>query len=206
MKKIYVLAIMAGFVCSISATQVLHYDSITPRMQLGGYYVGQSNFTVNGLEGVVNGQFATFCLELEEDIYLGRDYSAVVNTETVGAGGTDALSASTAWLYNEFLSGSIGIGNAQDAVDIQMAIWMLEDEPITDYFDESYITAQAETLKNSALNSGWTDIGDIRVLNITENGTSRQDMLVQYNSRTIPEPSTVALFGLAGVVIFRKKK
>ena len=204
MKIRYVLAVL-GLVCAVQANQILHYDSITPRLQMGGYYVGQSNMTATDIEGVEDGQFATFCVELSEEIYLGRDYYVVVNTETAGAGGADPLSPSTAWLYNEFLSGAISVQDAQDAVDLQMAMWMLEDEPITSYFSQSDITQRAKDWRDDALNCGWDDISNIRVLNVTEGNITRQDVLVK-TDEYIPEPATAGLLGLAGLMLLRRRK
>jgi hypothetical protein len=172
-------------------------------MQLDGYLAGQINMTAEGIGEVQDGQFATFCMELDEDIYNGRDYTATVNTETKGTSGSSPLLSSTAWLYNEFLDGNINITSSRSAADFQMAIWMLQDEPIEDYFSENSITQQAKNWRNKAINCGWDDVRNIRVLNLTEGSKTRQDMLVR-TQNSIPEPSTAGLLGL-GLILLRKK-
>jgi hypothetical protein len=159
----------------------------------------------------VDSQFVTFCVERHEYISIGGTYYAVASTDAVEGGETgssDPLDPKTAWLFTQWSKGALN-GYAYDgsvsqrqasAMNLQMAIWRLEDEAT-----DAELTgwAQAQTWVTAANNSTWTDIGNVRVLNLwtgwrEEGGFSglAQDILV------IPVPGAVLLgllgFGLIG--------
>jgi hypothetical protein len=172
------------------------------------YAAGEFIGHTHGIIGVPDGvQFKTFCIELHEDINYGTYYSVVDSAAVLGNGGGvaggdplnllggvgDPISPATAWLYTQYLNNQLGPITPVRAKDIQMAIWYLETE-----IPYAHLSPNAQTLVTNANNSGWTDIGDIRVLvNWTSlNHTSEtiaQDVLVK-----IPAPAAIVL-GMMGL-------
>jgi len=158
--------------------------------------------------------FQTFCLEVNEFIDFGNKYNYVVNTAAVNGGvlssGSDPLSKGTAWLYSQFVAGTLknynytpsyesgenplSLSPSQATIDrrasaylLQQAIWALEDEVLAPAPNANVFYEMAKglgaTFKDDA--SG-ADLLNVRVLNLTlDDGTRKQDVLV-----VVPEPST----------------
>jgi len=85
---------------------------------------------------------------------------------------------------------------------MQQAIWFIEQE-IT-----SGLNTLASALVTAAGNSGWTDVGRVKVLNVTYlNGNPSQDQLF---ITPVPEPEIYAMMaaglGLMGFVARRRKQ
>ncbi len=171
-----------------------------------------------GMHGAASDAWISFCLELNEFIWNGGVFDVVLNTAAdaggLGGGNPDPLDARTAFLYSNFMSGKIndllvsrfgGLainfdyentdgGIDESGRDMQNAIWKLEEEIATNY-DNTTLTGQLLTIADEAVNSGaWVGLGNVRVLNVTQNGNRHQDLLV-----TVPTPAAVwsglALFG-----------
>ncbi len=83
--------------------------------------------------------FQSFCLEIKEFVEEGKTYNAKVS-DTAFLGGVgpegDPISIGTSWLYSQFAQGQLkGYEYAgdekerkQSAINLQLAIWWLEDE------------------------------------------------------------------------------
>jgi hypothetical protein len=150
----------------------------------------------------VGSVFQTFCVELNESLSLGSTYFAVVNTSAVaggvGGGSPDPLDPKTAWLYDQFLNGTLAnydtsttAKHLTSAGALQNAIWYLEDE-IT-----SLPAGLATDFYNQAVGSGAKDIGDVRVLNMYNDArlTDRaQDILCRITP--VPAPGAILLLGI----------
>lgn len=156
-------------------------------------------------------QFNTFCVEKTEFFSYGEALTVAGISDkaswgSVGPSG-DPLRPQTAYLYTMFRSGSLTrlddsaySSNPDDSANaLQAAIW---------YFEEGDPSPAAGTLADKwvkeALASGWTDIGNVRVLNLLNaSGGRAQDQLV-----LVPEPSTLLLLGagLLGLGILGRKK
>jgi hypothetical protein len=174
--------------------------------QQSGYYSGvggEFTATPTGVAGLTNGvSFQTFCLEYNEHIYLNQSYDAVVNTKAINGGvgpQGDPIDARTAFLYDSFLNGTLanydytpGTGREQSAKALQEVIWYIEDEQGKTW--TNYDNSLQDKLYRAAQNSGWTDIGDIRVLNLTQDGQLYQDQLVRIN--VVPVPGALLLGGI----------
>jgi hypothetical protein len=160
--------------------------------------------------------FDTFCLERNEDIYLGTKYLVDVGTMVVNGGAINGphpelLSGATAFLYESFRANTLGAvaggfneNNAADDDSLQYAIWVLQGDwtSTTDVKANALIAYAAA----NGYDKNSTNIGDVRVVNPYSHGIDGQ--LIQNQSfLELPEPMTLLLlgFGLLGLGITRKK-
>jgi hypothetical protein len=162
------------------------------------------------------GNFQSFCIEAYEPVTVGNTYQVVVNDEAIlgdglrpgelpGPDGGDLLSPESAYLYTEFRAGTLagynftlGAGREGSARSLQTAFWYLEGE--TEYQDFGMLSPQAQNFVTAAQGSGWTTIGDVRVLNLYGGSTGKevnQDML----ALVVPVPSAMLLGGLGTCLI-----
>ena len=115
----------------------------------GGDADGPYNVVSTATTGPSLGSFQTFCLGSKVDFVSGQsyDYSISLQVQPFASEGlhpnpTTALSyvaLGTAWLYNQFLTGSIGtlgVNNSQNDA-IQLAIWYLQGQ--SGGADNSYV-------------------------------------------------------------------
>jgi len=181
-------------------------------------------------------QWLTFCLEHNENISGGTTYDATIDTvawagglgnQTPGAyipgtppstpvlnsptGVGDALDARTAYLYTQFMNGTLGTltggafvyapGGGADGAALQSAIWYLENE-ISD--PAAGLATTLVNLAQSSVNSGaWTGLGNVRVLNLTKMVAGQRE-LFQSQLVIIPLPgaASMATAGLATMIGF----
>jgi hypothetical protein len=177
---------------------------------------------VGGAAALDGSSFQSYCIETDEFINPGSTYDYVVNTQAMLGGANtnsgDPISPATAYLFTGFTLGTlttpynytVGAGRAADARSMQLAFWLLEDEfavgdgssRATEYAGN----AKAQSFVTEATGAGWTDIGNVRVLNLTASGAVKQDMLVM-----VPLPAAVwaggSLLGCMGVAgRFRRRR
>ena len=167
-------------------------------------------FIISSVNGTFD-PFTSFCIETNEYINFSSEFkvdsiSTAAYNGGSGGGTPDPLDPRTAYLYYMFATNQLSgydYGDATlriaDANSLQLAIWYLEGE-ITTLTD-----AQALAWIAEAEAAGWTDLGNVRVLNISyaNPGTLAQSQLV-----LVPEPSTLLLLGagLLGVGVLGRKK
>lgn len=185
------------------------------------YYADAALQTVKGLTG-----FSTFCLEKTEKAILNVACTGVLNDRAMN-GGTDVtenpnlpgdpISAGTAWLYSLFARGeldSYDYGTAPynaaekssrkaDASVLQNAIWMLEDEESLDLGNYYIDLAIAKFGGIDAAKEDNDGRFNVRVINVTQGTTHRQDVLV-----CVPDGgSTVGMVAAAllGLTVIRRR-
>ncbi len=187
-----------------------------PNAALGGELLLTPNSELAALIGSSE-PFASFCLEMREYVIEGQTYNAVVNDEAVAGGGRwpdedpgsedgDLISPETAYLYTEFRAGTLagyaytpGEDRMIWAEGLQEAIWYLEYEDGWTSLDA--LTQEAQTLVSLALESGWTDTGSVRVLNLSDRRGRAQDMLTLVSVPPVPAPGAVLLSSLGLCVL-----
>jgi len=158
-------------------------------------------------------KFMTFCIETNErrnpKVALAEISTiAKLNSKDPNKGydpilGGDPLGAEAAWIYTEFMAGTFsGYKNK----DVQKAARFAEEEYRS-------ISGKAKEIYKLAVAASPTGLGDVRVINILHTydhphgkwqaGDPAQSFLV-----TVPEPATMTLLGLGGVMtlIHRKRR
>ena len=188
--------------------------------------------------------FLSFCLERSETFTPGNTLyvKGAPNTGAINGGygsaampiavgdvpGTstfDPISSQTAYLFTQYsknaLSGftyALGTARANDATDLQSAIWYLENELGSTAFGS--LTTKAQGWINEAntkiTNNLWSGIGDVRALNLYKSYNSTtgvysdrsQDQL--FITTPVPEPETYAMMlaglGLIGFLGKRRRR
>jgi len=202
----------------------------------GGIGIGGGAFTATTLNSGYIGEFSgpgssltsfqTFCLQLNENLAFGGNYTAAISTFTVLEGlsnydpsgptaptstGSDDLSSTTALLYSTFRNGGNfggswdGLSTTDLTLALQLAIWFSEGELTngTTFFS-LYANYTSNTL---ALNLfAWASnplhnlgsLWDVRVLQLFNSDRSNaQDILTIV---PLPPAAYAGLGTLAGVI------
>jgi hypothetical protein len=157
--------------------------------------------------------FQTFCVERNEyimppyeDITTDMDIAAIRGG--VAGGSPDFLDPKTAYLYTRFATGNLsnytytpGAARAADAVQLQNAIWYIEQEIGNAQTPEAALSGKALDWYNDADHANWTDIRYVRALNPYHESV-RDEFQSQLYLAPVPLPASVLLgvfaVGLAG--------
>jgi hypothetical protein len=156
----------------------------------------------------------TFCVEKSEFIGTGTTYdvhSVIPEAVLGGLGGqdttvggltADTLSKETAWLFNEFVEGTLlgynyGAGRAASADILQEAIWIAEDE-VADTGTNTYYNlvtvASVNKPSDADMNAALTMIRVINPIVKGTDGTVEADHRQSLLHRIIPEPTTALVW------------
>ena len=206
LRALWSCVLMAGLASaapSITITRTSGYYSGS-----GGEFTVTPNADFSTLTGQI-GLFESFCLEKTEYISMGSTYDVQLNTEVLlggpnngpaGPAGGDPLDPKMAYLYSNFQAGTLtgydytpGAGRSSSAQALQDVIWYLEDEAGMTWGNGSL----QDTFYTAAQDAQWTNMGDVRVLNVYEVGHAgnpqyrHQDILM-----AVPAPGALLLGGL----------
>jgi hypothetical protein len=208
------LAALAGSAQAVDTVRA-RFDSIAPGVLLeysinsGGSFqfsfAGQFNWTrdnvMPGTYAGLQGQFATFCIEIGQRVDFGNTYDFFVDTVASSPIGTPmgaAKAGQLAELFGRFFG---GLTTNDDYAAFQVAIWEITTDNSTD------VTSGLFQIRNNAVVSGLanTMLGAL-------NGTGPTMNLLALQSRTnqdqifVPAPGALALAGLGGLLAARRKR
>lgn len=163
-----------------------------------------------GSHGVGANQFISFCVETTESVSIPGTYDADMNTKSVFT--NIDLSPKTAWLYRQFIQGTLagydytpGSGRVDSGAALQAAIWHFQSQVYSGGDLSGAQIALRDAFIAAANAAAPANIGNVRILNIWKFDSDRtqlnkrQDMLVMI---PLPAPVWMAGIGLCGVVGF----
>ena len=180
--------------------------------------------------GEVAGKFETFCLEEHELISFDVPFKADLNDRSVADGSAaspyfpnnfggiqDPVSDATAYLYSQFIQGTLAgyhyangtqaekDARAQDALAVQQAIWVLENERAA---LDAGVNSSFLNLAILAVTVGGYKNNGVAALNLYYNNTAggrvdRQDILVMV---PLPAASFAGLTTLGGLALIRRRR
>ena len=189
-----------------SADPISVGDLIKFQGSTGG--LGGGAFLVDNTSNGAGVDFTTFCLQMTQHI----DYSSLFRVGGItnfadDASGDDPLSTATEWIFSSFRAGLLP-GYSPD--EIQGAIWTLENE----WTSSAGNSAGLITLAQNNVAAGWVNDG-VGVLNLFyTDGRKAQDQLTYTQvanlppppSQPTPEPATLLLMGVGGLVLGSRKR
>ena len=159
-----------------------------------------------------DGNFQTFCIQAQEHFTPGDLYNCYFSN--VGQPGGPSLNEQTAWLYDQFIHGTLpgyDFSNSlnqrlPNAGSLQYALWQLEGVDTTGQTPDP---SPATTASYMALANANAQPGNFYGVQIVvmywgpaESPTFVQNQLVEF----VPAPGTVGLAGLAGAVMLRRRR
>ena len=174
---------------------------------------GGFNSGISGKEGPES--FQTFCIEHDEYVHSANSevldiWVSTANVDTTpgshawnGGLNTDAgddLDYRTAYLFTQFANGTLAnydynplATRSQSAEALQNVIWYIEGETTKSWADGD--NSLEDKFYKAAGVANWTDIGNVRVLQMGIGGANGQDMLYV---TPVPVPAAV-LLGILGL-------
>ena len=160
--------------------------------------------------------FNTFCIERTQYINVGGTYYyQIANQSDGGINGPAPVSIGTAWLYNNFLNGTLSgfSGTTSQQTDLQNAIWYCQGE-LSSIVNNPYINLAQTSLNENLLANGNGAYG-VDVWNLFDaNGNECQSQLgIQSSGTAVPEAATwwvgfavLLPFGLGTTKTFRREQ
>jgi hypothetical protein len=195
MKTKILSLLAAGALTATSAfAGTVVFSSAPDRMDSLGAPYGRGGAFI--IETSDMGTFTGFCLEINEAISMGVVYNYSIGGAATlggaGGGNPDPLSVGSAWLIRQYASGAIG-GTKEQARDIQLAFWILENELDNDanYGDTtSYVTNNANPYLASVI-SKFNGLSGARLAAAIDQSGRGAQVLNPTTDRGLPRQSVV---------------
>lgn len=197
MKKVVLACLTAGLFSSLtaSAATVKFHDG--PGTTGGGEFyadLGADNVGPLTASNGAKADYISFCLEKSETLAFNTVYHYEVAQKTTS---NDFISRATAWLYLQFLSGTLAgyNGTSTAANNLQNAIWFLEDEGGQNNAYAQLAMANAAhdigTDAKTQANNGYYGVGVMQLWSNPNRTGARQDQLIRIN---VPDGGTTLVF------------
>lgn len=216
-------------VCVLGASVAQAAATVTVGRVSGTFFTpgwaGEYQLTPNSELGTLlssGGSFQSFCIEMGALVQAepATTYNVAVSGNIMNSG--VPLTPEAAYLYTQFRNGTlagydytVGAGRADSARSLQAALWYVQGQgsdlvdllnpnpawvPVGAGSSEALL---AQQFVDEALASGWTSIGNVRVLNLYTNGTQvcvdNQDMLGLVPG--VPAPGALVLSGIGAALV-----
>ena len=171
-----------------------------------------------------NGTFATYCIDPSHYFTPGVQYNYVISQSTTDPMANN-ISIGTAYLYSQFLAGSLGTWSTSKSTLLQKTFWALEGEGYASILNSGNMFYNALISKFATIGAAEADAGannsyGVAVMNLTDRwGNRAQSQLVQIpppsgnSGGSVPEPSTIAAaallllpLGVSAIRILRRKQ
>jgi hypothetical protein len=182
-----------------------------------------------------NGTFQTFCIDVNHSFTSGKTYNYKISQQ-IYTGSANNISIGTAWLYSQFLDGTLngytykdGSGNISSATLLQNTFWALEGEITNSKLLKSIFStanifycdliAQFGKISNAEKDAGADNCYGVAVMNLysPKDGKLAQSQLVRVSTCpppvSVPEPSTIVAgallllpLGVSALKILRRKQ
>jgi len=222
------LLVVVG-VCLLGASVALAAPTVTVGRVSGTFFTpgwaGEYQLTPNNeLRALLSpsGPFQSFCIERGAYVQAepATTYNVAVSGNVMDSG--VPLTPEAAYLYTQFRNGTLagydyaaGAGRADSARSLQAALWYVQGQgsdlvdllnpnpawvPVGAGSSEALL---AQQFVDEATASGWTSIGNVRVLNLYTIGTKtcidNQDMLGLVPA--VPAPGALVLGGIGAALV-----
>lgn len=184
MKK-YILILLSIFAFNTNGSFIVNINWAENHSADGGSFIMTPN---------TGNPFYSFCLEKNEHFYLGSDYYYTISDSTDGGlnGAPDPISIGTAWLYNNFRTGTLDgyTGTVEQQTQLQGAFWYLENEIDDINIGLNWINLAKNGLgPNVNLFDDANGLYNVGVWNLIDfNGNQAQSQLGQF---AVPESTTI---------------
>lgn len=212
--------------CGIARASTVQMNTISGLSTTGGPFIATVQPGGSVGQYVAGQSFTTFCVEVNEEFYPGGTYTPVVSAQSVFGGGSSKLvngtnqygstgyvplQAEVAYLYSNYMAGTMSsvlggwTNDAAHSQSMQNAIWHFMGYTYQDG-NTSY-TSGLEAAANNAVNvtHAWSGLGNVRVMQLWTDPTLRtidtkaQDQLVLV-SPPVPVPTPLGFLGGLGLL------
>jgi hypothetical protein len=225
--------VLAG-VCLLATSLASAAPTVTVGRVPGTFFTpgwaGEYQLTPNAELGALlssGSSFQSFCVEMS--VYVQAEpattYNVVVSDKTMNSG--ISLTPEAAYLYTQFHNGTlvgydytVGTDRADSARSLQAALWYTQGQgsDLIALLNPSYPVwptvgagsdeaLLAQQFVDEAAGSGWTSIGNVRVLNLYSGENCRIDNQDMLGIVAIPAPGALALAGIGmGLLGWRRRR